>query len=46
MHSDQLILWFDFVESWLCSLENRRMVMHHASPAPTLPSTEPQGALH
>jgi ketosteroid isomerase-like protein len=23
-----------------------RMVMHHASPAPTLPSTEPKGALH
>ena len=23
-----------------------RIVMHHASPAPTLPSTEPKGALH
>ena len=23
-----------------------RMVMHHASPAPALPSTEPKGALH
>ena len=23
-----------------------RMVMHHASPAPTVPSTEPKGALH
>ena len=23
-----------------------RIVMHHASPAPTVPSTEPKGALH
>jgi len=23
-----------------------RMVMHHASPAPTVPSTEPKGPLH
>ena len=41
-----LILWIAFVESSLCRLEKQRMLMHHASLASTLPSTEPKGPLH